>query len=74
MKALSQARVQDLRQKIMHLKEMADTLEELARCCAGDDRPDCPILQNLETRADPTQANRKRRMQKPMTIKERLIS
>jgi Cu(I)-responsive transcriptional regulator len=73
-KALAQARVQDLRQKIMHLKEMADTLEELARCCAGDDRPDCPILQSLETREDPTQANRRRRMQKPMTIKERLIS
>jgi MerR family gold-responsive transcriptional activator of gol and ges genes len=26
---------------------MADTLRDLARCCAGDDRPDCPILAEL---------------------------
>jgi MerR family gold-responsive transcriptional activator of gol and ges genes len=27
---------------------MVATLETLADCCAGDDRPDCPILQDLE--------------------------
>ncbi|MFN3275861.1 MAG: Cu(I)-responsive transcriptional regulator [Paracoccus sp. (in: a-proteobacteria)] len=48
-KALAQVRVRDLRQKIAHLQEMADTLEDLANACAGNERPDCPILQQLET-------------------------
>lgn len=48
-KALAQARVRDLRQKIAHLQDMADTLEELANACAGNERPNCPILQRLET-------------------------
>jgi len=26
---------------------MADTLKSLISCCAGDDRPECPILQRL---------------------------
>lgn len=47
-KALAQARVRDLRQKIAHLQDMAETLEDLARSCAGNDRPDCPILRSLE--------------------------
>lgn len=47
-KALAQARVRELRQKIAHLQEMATTLEDLARSCAGSDRPDCPILRSLE--------------------------
>ena len=34
-------------QKIGQLEEMARTLESLAACCQGDDRPDCPILDNL---------------------------
>jgi len=48
-KALAQARVRDLRHKIAHLQDMADTLEELANACAGNERPTCPILQRLET-------------------------
>ncbi|MFN4101895.1 MAG: Cu(I)-responsive transcriptional regulator [Pararhodobacter sp.] len=48
-KALAQARVRDLRHKIAHLQDMADTLEDLARSCAGNERPGCPILQRLET-------------------------
>lgn len=48
-KALAQARVRDLRHKIAHLQDMADTLEELANACAGNERPNCPILQRLET-------------------------
>lgn len=47
-KALAQARVADLRLKIAHLQEMADTLEDLAHSCCGNERPDCPILQGLE--------------------------
>lgn len=31
----------------MELRGMRDTLADLASCCAGDDRPDCPILTDL---------------------------
>lgn len=37
-----------LREKIRGLESMVRTLETLADCCAGDDRPDCPILRDLE--------------------------
>ncbi|WP_298852329.1 Cu(I)-responsive transcriptional regulator [uncultured Ruegeria sp.] len=33
--------------KIADLKAMRDTLSHLVDACAGDDRPDCPILQDL---------------------------
>lgn len=55
-KALALARVKDLRHKIAHLQDMADTLEELASVCAGNERPNCPILQRLET-LDRSQCN-----------------
>ena len=48
-KALAQARVRDLRHKIAHLHDKADTHEELANASAGNERPNCPILQRLET-------------------------
>ena len=48
-KALARAHIADLRQKIESLQQMADTLQTLADCCAGDHRPDCPILVGLET-------------------------
>jgi len=28
---------------------MSNTLQSLTACCAGDERPDCPILKGLET-------------------------
>ncbi len=34
--------------KIADLRAMHATLSHLVRSCAGDDRPDCPILKNLE--------------------------
>jgi len=34
--------------KIADLQAMQATLSELVRKCAGDNRPDCPILKNLE--------------------------
>ncbi|MHB2267311.1 Cu(I)-responsive transcriptional regulator [Aliihoeflea sp. PC F10.4] len=48
-KQIARAHIDELRGKIDKLKQMADTLETLADCCAGDDRPDCPILSDLET-------------------------
>ncbi len=35
--------------KIADLTAMRDTLSHLVRTCAGNDRPDCPILSSLET-------------------------
>lgn len=46
-KAIAQAHVNELQQRIRELEEMRDTLSHLARSCAGDHRPDCPILQSL---------------------------
>jgi Cu(I)-responsive transcriptional regulator len=34
--------------KIADLKAMRDTLADLIDACAGDDRPDCPILNRLD--------------------------
>ena len=33
--------------KIADLKAMRDTLSHFIEACAGDDRPDCPILKDL---------------------------
>jgi MerR family copper efflux transcriptional regulator len=46
-KAIALVHVAELDQRIAALSEMRDTLQTLARCCLGDDRPDCPILQTL---------------------------
>lgn len=38
--------------KISDLREMQSTLSQLVTACAGDARPDCPILASLSTPAD----------------------
>ena len=40
--------VHELNARIAELTAMADTLKELADRCHGDNRPDCPILHDLE--------------------------
>ncbi len=52
-KRLALAHVAELRQKIRELEDMASTLETLAASCHGNDRPDCPILSELEAPAAP---------------------
>lgn len=47
-KTLAHAHIADLRARIETLSQMADTLQTLVDCCAGDERPDCPILSGLE--------------------------
>ena len=37
-------------QKIADLKEMRETLSTLVEACAGDHRPDCPILESLASK------------------------
>jgi MerR family copper efflux transcriptional regulator len=46
-KALAQAHIEELEQKLQKLQAMKATLEHLVHCCRGDDRPDCPILEAL---------------------------
>ena len=41
------AHLQQIAAKIADLGRMRDTLKTLVRDCAGDDRPDCPILNTL---------------------------
>jgi Cu(I)-responsive transcriptional regulator len=36
-----------LETKIAELQGMVKTLKHLAHCCGGDNRPDCPILDDL---------------------------
>ncbi|MNE61713.1 HTH-type transcriptional regulator HmrR [compost metagenome] len=46
-KALAEKHVADLDARIAEMQAMADALRNLSHCCAGDDRPDCPILSDL---------------------------
>ncbi|MBA3669427.1 MAG: Cu(I)-responsive transcriptional regulator [Sphingomonas sp.] len=47
-KRLALARATELRDRISVLNGMCETLDHLAASCNGDDRPDCPILLDLE--------------------------
>jgi len=46
-KALAEAHLQELDRRLRELQAMRSSLEHLMRCCSGDDRPDCPILDTL---------------------------
>lgn len=46
-KRIAQAHVADLERRIAEMEAMRQTLAQLAHCCAGDNRPDCPILSGL---------------------------
>ena len=47
-KALALSRAAELRRKERELQGMRRSLEHLAAGCHGDDRPDCPIIDDLE--------------------------
>lgn len=46
-KEIAEQHLVEVERKIAELGEMRDTLRHLVRTCAGDDRPDCPILSSL---------------------------
>ena len=46
-KRLALSHIAALDAKVQQLLAMKATLEELVRCCHGDDRPDCPIIEGL---------------------------
>jgi Cu(I)-responsive transcriptional regulator len=46
-KDLAERHVADLERKIAEMQSMVRTLKHLSHHCHGDDRPDCPILDDL---------------------------
>jgi Cu(I)-responsive transcriptional regulator len=50
-RAMARQHIEELDRKIADMQAMRRTLETLATRCHGDDRPDCPILDNLAERA-----------------------
>ncbi|MBS1209309.1 MAG: cueR [Proteobacteria bacterium] len=46
-KKIAAAHIVELQARIAELQGMVDTLSQLTACCAGDHRPDCPILADL---------------------------
>jgi MerR family copper efflux transcriptional regulator len=47
-KALAAERLRDIDRRIAELESIRATLQDLVARCHGDDRPDCPILADLE--------------------------
>ena len=52
-KAVAQEHVERLCQKVDELQAMIATLKHLAAKCSDDNRPDCPILRDLEEGPQP---------------------
>jgi MerR family gold-responsive transcriptional activator of gol and ges genes len=46
-KRIAEAHIGDLQARVAEMQAMANTLRELVSACHGDDRPDCPILDDL---------------------------
>ncbi|MCM2347265.1 Cu(I)-responsive transcriptional regulator [Acidovorax soli] len=46
-KRIAQAHIDDLAARIAAMQTMQRTLQTLVSCCQGNDRPDCPILDDL---------------------------
>ena len=46
-RAIATGHLAQIEAKITDLIAMRDTLSNLVQCCAGDQRPDCPILISL---------------------------
>lgn len=46
-KKIAGRHLEELRHKIAELQSMAATLEHLTKHCHGDQRPECPILEDL---------------------------
>ena len=50
---IAQKHADELAQRINAMQAMQDTLAHLIACCHGDERPDCPILDDLSGAAAP---------------------
>ena len=52
-KDIATTHIDDLERRIAEMQGMVKTLKHLAHCCGGNDRPDCPILDDLAGSASP---------------------
>ena len=55
-KALALAHIEELKQQIAEMQAVLSTLEHLAEHCHGDNRPECPIIDDL-SRGQPQKAD-----------------
>jgi hypothetical protein len=44
---IAKAHLDDIDRKIAELKSLQTTLRQLVHQCHGDDRPECPIIEDL---------------------------
>lgn len=51
-KEIARDHLQQIERKITDLNEMRGALSTLINACAGDNRPDCPILESLGARKE----------------------
>jgi Cu(I)-responsive transcriptional regulator len=51
-KKLAETHIADMERRIKEMRAVVRTLRTLAHECHGDDRSDCPILDDLATRAN----------------------
>ena len=61
-KRIAQDHIDDLSERIAQMQSMQRTLQTLVSCCQGNDRPDCPILDDLaagQATSKPAQSARK---------------
>ena len=56
-KSIATDHIGALETKIGELQSMVKTLKHLAHCCSGNDRPDCPILDDLARETTPTKGH-----------------
>jgi len=53
-KRLALEHIEELNRKIAELAAIRNALQELAQKCRGDDRPECPILDELGSGTNPS--------------------
>ena len=51
-KQIAKAQLTAIEEKITALQEMRESLTHLVNACAGDDRPDCPIIESLSAKEE----------------------
>jgi Cu(I)-responsive transcriptional regulator len=61
-KKVASSHLAELDRKISEMESMRKTLAHLVHCCHGDDRPDCPILEDLGSSATSVPAGAKRKV------------